>query len=668
MGTRSEEHNNNQFEDRPPQTPADSDIRPTTFTRAATTTRARRRGNRDKVLPSSVSSWKSRKIGPIRAWDSQTTLTQIVQNPTSANEDGDLLDYEDDSVLRRDGIEVIDLEKGSSGDDAECNHSNRRSSKTQPSKTRDDRGRPSFSGRSQKSANLDKSAKKAPHVGKPKASRPRKLKCEKGRNKTLTQMDFVRRFIVLDDSDEDQNLAHIEDNPQPTKAAAKTSNNGLEIREHEGTGSGSRKKRKLEHESELPSSQAAKMQSPQNSSPSQRKFKPASQNISNSVTPLKHRNVEIPSSRSSENSPRKFTLSPSLRSVSRLHLEPLSPNANERSPEKSHCRARGLFEKREASFSLQRKGTIPETPAGIGRDGSLGAESTNQNTLLRPSEQNSNPDKLQLETNMLLGQISEVEPRSSARYNKTVVYETDAETDYGDFDDELPPLSSPLPGIPHIDERDPMVESGSIPNSDDSQQLPLNAPNSGTDLEVGDGRFSDAGLMSDASIYYRRPPQYTQFPTEPIPLLSTQKMAELFPTDIPQARLPTMTPPSQSPRKNVQCEPLCPQTQTQTQSQDATKISTEIVPESSPITRNSDTPRIADQTMPPPPAESVVLVESSQLVDKINRQTNSLNQRPGLGRVVTAGQWLTDSVMESIPLPPWMLSQDSVGEPYSDNV
>ncbi|KAJ5776462.1 uncharacterized protein N7511_001473 [Penicillium nucicola] len=254
-------------------------------------------------------------------------------------------------------------------------------------------------------------------------------------------------------------------------------------------------------------------------------------------------------------------------------------------------------------------------------------------------------------------QLSEANepPNDRARKTeRTVVYETDADTDYGESDNEYSNRDSLTPSP---EKQVQAIGTQKIHNvqgspEDDSQVLPLPDVPSSSGLKYlpSDDAPPSEPPMSDASAYYHRMHAATQFPHEPIPSLSTQKLAELFPQeDSPQsAKLEPCKTSSQIPRSG-------PFHQTQTQSQ-GDKESTEMVPESSPTReRESQTEASEPLFQRPRAPDSVVQVESSQAVD-----------RKWPGRVLSRSQLLTSSVMESVPLPTfWMNSQDSVGEPYS---
>jgi hypothetical protein len=233
-----------------------------------------------------------------------------------------------------------------------------------------------------------------------------------------------------------------------------------------------------------------------------------------------------------------------------------------------------------------------------------------------------------------------------------VVYETDAETDYGDFEDDEGSLKNEagMPSQPNEPSKDDATTpTSSTSQQDDSQEYPLPTMPPNTDRDFG----STVEPSSDASVCYQRLHPATQFPHEPIPALNTQKLSELFSHE-GSARYPKAGPPRPSPQY---LPGLLPQTQTQTQSQDAGKTSTEVVPESSPIRAQENNMDLAEHLFQRPSApDPVVQVESSQAVDRGS-------SRPG---VLSRSQLLTSSVMESVPLPNfWMGSQDSVGEPYS---
>jgi hypothetical protein len=232
-------------------------------------------------------------------------------------------------------------------------------------------------------------------------------------------------------------------------------------------------------------------------------------------------------------------------------------------------------------------------------------------------------------------------PPERAQRERTVIYETDAETDNDDLEDDVgggfdTPTRAHSPQLGSSNE----IQDGPQSPCDDSQDLPLPSAHTCADP---DSQPPSEAPMSDASMFYRRVQPATQFPHEPIPTLNTQKLSELFPNE-GSTQYPRHSNVHHSPRR-----PLL-SSQTQTQSQATDQI--EIVPESSP---SRDHDEYVFQR--PQPPGSVVQVESSQPVDRAHHAP---------GGMLSRSQLLTSSVMESIPMPNfWIGSQDSVGEPYS---
>ncbi|CRG90810.1 hypothetical protein PISL3812_07856 [Talaromyces islandicus] len=646
--THTKTDNNN---DDAPSTPVESLARRTAYTRAAaTTTKARRRAEKNEIPSSSSnigSSLKPRRVrGGLRDWDSQITLTQIVSQKESPNADTDLLEYGDDEdenipPKRRTGVEIIDLVNDSGEEDEdelESRTKSRRRSTLKKDRTRlSPNSIPSTTFKSRKSVGFDSSAKKSTGLGKGnKNERPSKK--GKDGNRTLTQMDFVRRYIPLPESDDDMKfynepLASISNSPVKAPAS-----NTKEMEEHRNEFPTPRKRRKLSSELAVPKDANPPTTLPQ--------------------TPQKVRKFEIPSSQTPETPRQEVLPAADVHTVPRLPLEAFSTKTSKSSPEKPPKQP-------SQAQTQQLDSTIPETAENSVSEnsngpsaGSLGQSTASafDSTLLPGADEIKQPTKL-----------PEV-PSSS--FSKAVVYDTDDETEYSDFEDDRL-LDSPRPEnepTPKVKSSSNVVEENSIPNSDDSNELPPHIPNSGTDLDINYNAFSDTALPSDASLYYRRPAQYTQYPTEPVPMLDSQKMAELFPNEETED-LP-LTPKAPAPLdkertmrlKNEHSDILCPQTQS-----DEAEKSTQMVPESSPIARKHEKEERGEGMMPPPREPPVVLVESSQPVDRINRQnSSSLDTGPGLPRLLSASDFLTDSVMESVPPPPWVLSQDSVGEPYPE--
>jgi hypothetical protein len=474
-------------------------------------------------------------------------------------------------------------------------------------------------------------------------------------------MDFVRRFIPLPDSDdEDLNLYEekaLANNDKETEA----NEEGMEKDELEDLTP--RKRRKLNDNNVSPS-HAIKSKV----SPDEKKPPLLSASGTQPKTPQKGRRFEIPSSQTPESPQQVLVPSPGIRQVRRLPIEALLSHRTEtnipkiplqHAPEQVQDQQMQTDETKSQDFDFA-------------DDDKVASAMISSSQLLQASIENetaiSESDAIQPTL-----QQPEPPPLSSAP-KKTIVYDTDEETDYGDLEeDNLPEISI---GAKALEEWAEPIDSSSrdhtSQNCDYSDDLPP-IPNSGTDLEITGNILSDSALPSESSVYYRRPARYTQYPNEPVPMMNTQKIAELFPVteenDDPMSTIQTSVPSTRVPVPSSghdHSDAFGSETATPTQD-DYAKRSIEVVPESSPITRSYDAARSVPSAMAPPTRESIVLVESSQLVDRLNRQNNSMDAGKSLRRLFSTRDFLTDSVMESIPAPPWMASQDSIGEPYPEN-
>ncbi|KKK16168.1 hypothetical protein AOCH_002149, partial [Aspergillus ochraceoroseus] len=233
-----------------------------------------------------------------------------------------------------------------------------------------------------------------------------------------------------------------------------------------------------------------------------------------------------------------------------------------------------------------------------------------------------------------------------ATTQRTVIYETDADTDYDEFQDDLPDTLSSREEHENLKHNNQPADgednsSSSILDSQELPPLPLSEP------DAGSGPLpSENHLESDISICYQRLQPATQFPLEPIPTINTQKMAELFPESS------TTMQPMASPRQVSSMNGHHPshderglQTQNQTQSQSRSQSISEyqaektpdVVLESSPITRHADSG--------PHGRVAVVQVESSQPVDKLPLP-GIAGPDSGPRGILSRSQILTSSVME----------------------
>jgi len=457
----------------------------------------------------------------------------------------------------------------------------------------------------------------------------KKGKQPKERDKTLTQMDYVRRYLKIE-PDDDVQLEYTYYSPKKdrdpgSREAHRRSAEEAALQSTKQDEKDGIKRRKLTEE--LESKDDSNLEG----------IRSGRQLSRGLVTPKKTIKIEIPSSQS-PNSPELVLVSPSqFRGVNRFPLKQTSVDRLVKEEQLSSAERKVQHDLDRASSSPGRT-SLPDSPASpIPRN----------NT---PSDDEDDPDTT---------------PRiHRPNTQRTVVYETDAESDCGETQDDLSvPPSSQKPKMVNIG-GDP-IEDIQSPQRYESQELPSPVIPSGPDNETGP---SYPDLSSDASICYRRPHHSTQYPVEPIPLMDTQALAELFPQEKENSAQQILTDTTQtqsSPavqRHPLRTHPQLTQTQTQTQSQSQStsqdlKTSTEIVPESSPVTRQDSNPSM--------PQESVVQVESSQPADRFLRNVG-IEQDSG-SRGFVGNQLLSSSVLESIPMPPlWMGSQDSVGEPYSE--
>lgn len=473
--------------------------------------------------------------------------------------------------------------------------------------------------------------------GKPKSTDKPPAK----RDKTLTQMDFVRRYITIDDDDDnDVNLGYIQPAPQED---SKENGQHLDVTKPNNVKpapalfSSKRNRMALEAEVDLstgvPISQSEETQSPH------KQLNPPDPSKSEiPITPRKPRRLEIPSSQSPESPGLAIITSSQFRSATRSPQKKAQMNIfnPENSIKEESPGAAEIAEDSADQGAIQHQS--PTHSRSIGRKSPDLKQASSRRVALSSAPSST-------EASQQPASIDNEPPPERTQRERTVIYETDAETD-SDLEDAMGAgLDTPIRphGAPLVDSN--LSHGRSQSPIDDSQDLPL--PSAHTCADLGSAPASE-GPMSDASMFYRRVQQATQFPHEPIPTLNTQKLSELFPNE-GSTQHPRQRITQQSPQR-----PLLP-SQTQTQSTATDQV--EIVPESSPARdEDSSMDRDEDVFQRPRPPGSVVQVESSQPVER-GRTT---------GNILSRSQLLTSSVMESIPMPNfWLGSQESVGEPYS---
>ncbi|KAJ5405167.1 hypothetical protein N7465_006451 [Penicillium sp. CMV-2018d] len=627
---------------------------PTTATKSIT---ARKRSPQ-----SSTSASTRKRISLPRV---QSTLTQIdfVTQPTPSNDDQ--LGYIDEHEHRDDTQDTTQRPNIDDGSDKDSAHlpaplvrSARISKYKMSERGRDSDQRPPKR-RSSGTVNRDASRSHGPRKsetprasGRPRGGRKSLEKSTGKRDKTLTQMDFVRRYITIDD-DDDVNMGYIQPTPQKKDIKDEQAEHTPKQKQLQPTKrptDAKRKRRAFEEELDLstgePISQQKEAQESNTGSGGE------GERVSTApVTPRKLRTREIPSSQTPESPGLAIITSSQFRSATRSpsKRKPLNPTDNPMKPIK------------EEPPEIRRVVEDSQDPAGesLPRPTTFDSPSL-YNNLVHPDLTTTEEFPSSAPPTESTSQEFPTEANGNSRNEptkreRTVVYETDADSEYGEFEESPNGRSvTPSPKKAHQEfgPQDGSQATQHSPDSpkDDSQELPLPAVQSSPGLD--DVPPSEAP-MSDASICYQRMHAATQFPHEPIPTLNTQKMSELFPHG-GSSQYTNLEAWKPSLRKQAPG----PFFQTQTQSQEGDKESTEMVPESSPIRERERGIESSDNSFQRPRVPgSVVQVESSQAVDRDPQWQ---------GQILSRSQLLTSSVMESIPLPNfWIGSQDSVGEPYS---
>ncbi|KAL3452396.1 hypothetical protein BJX65DRAFT_266079 [Aspergillus insuetus] len=594
--------------------------------------------------PSTASSTtKSSRKSSARVDQAQTTLTQIEfvdrsQNLES-NDDDDGFGYIDNTGRNaaKNAQEVIEIEddgNGTSEDSCDPEYRSLNTSKskrTQNIKSEKDPRKPKKT-----SNDKDGSSKKGR-----KKSGDKKEKGQRKDDKTLTQMNYVKRIVVEPDQDLKTEYAYIafQKKDAERQTVQKREADGMQqdqscnpetLDQH--------KKRKLS-----PLSDSKGSDGKRNEGGLKLSRTPA--------TPRKTAKKEIPSSQSPE--------SPGIALITSSQFR-----HNTRSPQNPSFKALTQPDVKAVSPKLDELyGTrkAPIYPVLSQFDPMSPSPSQAQRKLTEPTP----PDVPHAihQTKPAKHEASSPSNRPSSTH-RTVIYETDADTDYSESEDD--PLN--LPSSPHNkprnahDHQAPFEDDLESPNTE-SQELP---PPPLPEQEVDSGPLPiDSTLLSDASILYQRIHAATQYPLDPIPTINTQKMAELFPEE--STGLHSLTAPSQSstPMKppgvpNQRGRLTQDESQDQFESQEAGDMQTEVVPESSPIVHHESLTRFG------PAAPGVVVqVESSQPGDRIQRGRTEGQDAARRG-ILSRSQILSSSVMESVPIPAfWMSSQDSVGEPYA---
>jgi hypothetical protein len=303
-------------------------------------------------------------------------------------------------------------------------------------------------------------------------------------------MDYVRRYLKIE-PDEDVKLDYTyyspkkDNDPGSREAHLRSAEEVSQIAKFDPTVSGGNKRRRLT--GELDSNEAPKPQ----------EDRPEGKLHRGPVTPKKQVKAEIPSSQSPE-SPGLAVISPSqFCGMKRFPLKRTPPNiVKDEPPDDSQKKA--LHDPGHAS-------SISDNPAS-------------ESSLLLNSPTTREPDVSPTPRNDISVPENEHDGHGKPEDNftntqRTVVYETDAESDYGDFQDNL----TEVPDSPReqdlANDDDLPIEDNQDSQHDDSQELPQPVIPSGPINDSGPS-YPETNLSSDASICYRRPPQSTQFPLD----------------------------------------------------------------------------------------------------------------------------------------------------------
>ncbi|RMJ25145.1 hypothetical protein PHISP_03972 [Aspergillus sp. HF37] len=605
-------------------------------------------------IPSGSSSKFRRRDTPVDS-RAQQTLTQIdfVGKSQDPELDDDDLDYTGWNGTRDDAQNTNEVTQTGDGEDdpdylslpSPRHRWNRGSRLDQNMKTTMPNKKNVRSASRDKNADAERRSRKKSETPKASAGvksskKNSKDKERKERNKTLTQMDFVQRWVKLE-SDDDTALDYMYYTPKDRR---KSNEPHLgDVDDYANTSESKRRKLNEDHDSK--------------NTKALEDVPPEQKPLTTPVTPQKRRNLEIPSSQSPESPGLAVISSSQFRSATRSPLKQVCTNVPPVVPEDSPGSRQEKKTSQNSGHASDAGNTMSTMSRSLPNSQAVPQPLPNE----KPASNNDlTPTISQTKIPASKTELDEDPQSNSAERRGTVVYETDGETDSVDFHDDL----SCTPASPKkqtlADDHDRAVENDHEGSHNDSQDLPpaLSEP----DTESGPPHY-DPPMSSDASICYRRIEKPTQYPLGSIPQLNTQKMAELFPQDSSAqlettAALETQPPPSAKPHPSHELR-------AETQNQDMDTMSTEIVPESSPVARRDDEADSNSPAAAEPRRKSVIQVESSQPADRFNRRTNAEDTHPQ--GVISRSELLSSSVMESVPIPQFLMgsSQDSVGEPYS---
>ncbi|OJD14644.1 hypothetical protein AJ78_05041 [Emergomyces pasteurianus Ep9510] len=366
------------------------------------------------------------------------------------------------------------------------------------------------------------------------------------------------------------------------------------------------------------------------------------------VTPRKPIRLAIPSSQSPD-SPDLMPFPWSLKqSPVRFPLAPVSENLaskNSLSPVLKNEHKTPVLVSQVAQYE------IPESSFNSSGTGSPARSCANESAVGLEITPSTSPPLLEGDSNKTLSTSSHSLPKQvgheaqeaksvdygtivhgATKFNKSVIYETDAESEDEEFHDP---------------------RSINDDGDDNLNELPVQRRTS--DQETCDDLPGTTLGSEPSMLYYRKPMSLAFDPSSELDNIGTQKLAELFP-DLEAETLECEIPPLSAPHKEHEAEQDKADDAPTRRPGEASYM--DFVPDSSPR-RQSDT--APEHITSPLLSASVVLVASSQQSDMKNAEpecTDHIDSQSDCQGLVTTSQLLTDSMMESVPGPPmWMSSQ-----------
>ena len=484
----------------------------------------------------------------------------------------------------------------------------------------------------------------------------------KVKDNTLTQMKFVRPIIIIKSDgadDDDVKLDYIYDKPKPADSKNMPESPSDDIVEgdlsqdlaspqREFIGS---KRRRING---TPMIDMPVEPSIEHASGHGRPTNPeaARDQPDNPITPRKQRKREIPSSQSPESPGVALISSSQFRGSTRPSLEDVDKTLPQNDRQASPLQTQkwgGLYSDNtytlgESTVSGSNSSMPPNSPV-------LGETWPDQNAT--PKAHSPQHSSLNLNTRCLSQEDKVNIPHSKGRdFEKNVVYDTDDESE-----DELLDVGAPLPGQDAIEReqeniREPLNDSSQTRNHRSSISPEANFEETQPD--------SEPFPSSNSSICYRRQQLSTQFPTEPIPMMNTQTMNELFPQE--SSPQPEGEEEASSQRQSPHSSQTKPTPLPRASSENRVQSVGETLSSNNASSGNKSESSLDQRHHA---NDSVVQVESSQPVDRLNKLARHSERSDSQG-IFSWSQLLPPNIMESIPMPAfWTDSQDIRNEQYS---